>query len=282
MPTQETKVDIGKVELLDTDLLEPVPGNPNEMGADAFDRLVKEIREVGFIDYPQVVPMDDGSYRILGGTHRWEAAKVLQMRQIPCIVLSGEKWKDDDLQRLVNVRLNVLHGKQNPDKMIALYREMAARYGEKVLQDLFGYVDQDAWTKIVKQMKRGVKAAGLPKEAQQKFEKAADEAKSMKDLGAVLSHLFSEYGDTLQYGFMVFSHGGKEHIYVAMSKRTRKAVDRLLRYCREWMVDINDVIGEVTDSWVREAEKRDRIELESAPPDEGDGLLGDEGEQLPD
>jgi len=205
--------------------------------------------------------MVDGGFRILGGAHRWQAAKTLGMDEVPCVVLSDDKWQDLDLQKFVTVRLNQLHGTTNTDKMIVLYRELEKKYGEKSMQRLFAYTNADAWGKLVKQMKKSLKAAGLPKDVQDKFDAAADGAKGVDDLGLILNKILNDHGDTLQFGFMVFSYGGKEHTYIAMSKDTRVAVNQVLEHCKSWGKNVNDVIAEVTAAWVEKAEALEQEEL---------------------
>lgn len=216
--------------------------NANEMDEATFDRLVTELQEVGYIDPIQVVRLDTGKFRILGGEHRWTAAKVLGWEKIKCVVLSGAKWEEEDLQKFVTVRLNMLHGGTNPDKFLKLYDEMASKYGDAALQDLFAYTDQDAWNRLKKDIGKSLKLA-LPGELAKKFDEATQEVQSVEGLSAILNNLFAQYGSTLEHNFMVFSFGGKTHCYVIMDKTTKKAVDSIMAACIAQKVDINTVIG---------------------------------------
>lgn len=249
------------VQLLPVDELIPTIGNPNEMSADEMERLISEIKDVGFIDPLQVVPLKDGMYIIVGGEHRWEAAKAIGMLKVPCSVLDGDRWQEEDVRQLVMVRLNSLHGKMNPEKMAVIYRKMAERYGEKALQKLFAYTDKQAWAKVVNSVRKGLKAAGLPKNKVKKFDEDVKEAKTVDDLGHVLNHLLNRYGETMDHSFMVFAFGGREHIYIAMGKRTQKAMDKVMEYCRSWSVDINEILAEVTEEWAKAAEAREAEDL---------------------
>jgi uncharacterized ParB-like nuclease family protein len=235
----QPKMEIREIPI---EQIKPNPWNPNQMDEHTFDRLTQEIQEVGYIDPIQVVEMDDGTYRIIGGEHRWTAGKVLGWKKIQAVVLSDAKWKDEDLQKFVTVRLNVLHGKTNPDKFIKLYEEMASRYGEEALQGLFAYTDQDAWGKLKKEIGKGIKGSLSP-ELAKKFDEVIDEVKTVEGLSAVLNHLFTKYGNTLDHSYMVFTYGGKEHCYVVMDKETKRAVDGILSHCQEQSVDINTVIA---------------------------------------
>jgi hypothetical protein len=128
-----------EVEQLPLDKLIPNAWNPNAMDDAAFSRLTQELSTVGMIDPIQVVEMADGTYRILGGEHRFHAASVLGWTSLPCVVLRGARWQDEDMQKLVTVRLNALKGRINATKMVQLYNEMAEKYGEEDVQNLFAY-----------------------------------------------------------------------------------------------------------------------------------------------
>lgn len=263
-----------RFEMLDPAELDNNAWNPNMMDQDDFNRLVREIEDVGFIDPVQVVPVEEGRYRIIGGEHRVAAAVELRLPTIPAIVLDGPRWQDEDLQKLVTVRLNMLKGKMNPEKMAVLYRQMAEKYGEDALQNLFAFTDQQAWDKLVSGIKQGLSKAALPKEKQREFAEKAKEAKTLKDLERILNELWSSYGDTVQLSFMIFTYGKREHFYVAMDRKTREAVKRVAAHCKGHAKDINTVLGpaiqalaDVLDAEDKEAGKKGK---KKAPPKQDD------------
>jgi len=249
-----------ELKYLPIDLLVPNDWNPNQESEATFLRLVEEIKDVGFIDPCEVVPLDDGRYVIIGGEHRWRAAKEVGLEEIPCVILVGKKWTDEDLQRLVTVRLNVLRGRLNPDKFIALYNEMAEKYGQDALQSLFAYTDSKAFQKLVEGVKKGMKKA-LPKEMQKDFDEAAKEAKTVDDLAKIIQEMFSRYGNTVPLSFMVFSFGKQDHVYVQINAKTRKALNKVLAYCKATQTDLNDFLAPV----IAEAAKRATAALAEDP-----------------
>jgi ParB-like chromosome segregation protein Spo0J len=230
--------------------LVPNPWNPNHMDDKTFGRLKKEITEVGMLEPIQVVPLEDGTYRILGGEHRYRAAKELGHTEILCMLLSEEKWKDEDLQKFVTVRLNIVRGKLNPEKFVSLYREMADKYGEEPLRNLFAFTDGEAWSRMIKGIQKGLRKSGLPKEVVDQFGEVVKEARSAKSLGEILNDLLSRYGDTLKHNFMVFKFGNQDHIFVALDTSAWDAVSKVLVFCQEHQLDINQVIGPLTRAWV--------------------------------
>jgi DNA repair exonuclease SbcCD nuclease subunit len=243
-------LDVVRIEI-DPNELVGATWNPNEMEKDEFDLLKEQIVEVGFIDPPTVAEVEgsDGAffYRIIGGHNRVEAAKELKLSLIPVDVLQGERWKDEDLQKLQTVRLNVLHGKTNPEKMVALYNEMATKYGAAVTK-MLGYTTDHGLKKMIKQVQGDLSKTLSPDLAKQ-FAEQAKEAKTLGDLEKIIQKLMAESGESAKYGFVVFSWGGKEHIYVAMSDKTREALKRIVRAARTKKVDINEIIEEaITDA----------------------------------
>jgi ParB/RepB/Spo0J family partition protein len=228
---------------LDIQLIEKNPWNPNTMSEEGLNRLIQEIEEVGFIDPIQVVPMESGKYRVLGGEHRFEAMLALGHVTIPAVVLTEDKWQDEDLQKLVTVRLNVLKGKLDPARMALLYDEMAKKYGDQALQNLFAYTDKGAYNKMLGSIQRGLKQAGVPQKVQKDFEESAKEAKSVEDIGMILNDMFASYGDTVSQDFMVFTYGGHEHIYIAMDEPLRAAMRKISSRCDGSGESVLDLIG---------------------------------------
>lgn len=198
------------------DLLEPNAWNPQKMDDTEFELLVSNIREVGFIDPVAVCPLPGGRYRIVNGEHRWRAAKVLGMKEIPVVVL--EDW-EEDLQKAQTVKLNILRGKLDPVKFSKLFDSMAAKHGEELTKQMFGFKDEAMFRAIYQSVK-----AGLPKDLADKVDKSRKEIRTVDDLGNVLNAIFATHGSTLDHGFLIFSFLGKDHIYVEMNAELRKRV----------------------------------------------------------
>ena len=251
MTSTPKKLDL---KYLPIDLIHPNAWNPQTQDELTFQRLVDEIRDVGFVDPLEVVELSDGTYRIIGGEHRWQAAKQAGLDEVPCAIIIDEKFKDEDLQKFATVRLNVLKGKLDPEKFAKLYSEMAEKYGADSLQQLMGYVDTKGFQKLVGDVKRGMKKS-LPKELQDEFDEKAKEAKTVEDLSNIIQHLFAKHGDTVGKSYMVFTYGKAEHVYVQMNAKMKKALDKALAYCRHTNEDINDFLGPILETAAKAALK---------------------------
>jgi hypothetical protein len=226
------------------DLIEPEENNPNDMDDATFNRLVEELDETGFISPIQIVPKAGGKFVIVGGEHRWRGAKTLGKEKVPCNILIDEKFVDDDLRELVMVRLNVIHGKLNPTKFQELYSERVRKYGAEQLQHLFGYTDSDAWKNVTKGVEDALKASGIGggKKMAEELSKRAGRARSIDSLSSILRNLMKEYGSDLKHSFMVFTYGGRSHVYVIMKDELAKEVDKIKGFCRENDKDMGDVL----------------------------------------
>jgi ParB/RepB/Spo0J family partition protein len=249
MPTADSRQ-----MMLPIDAIVPNDWNPQKMDSTTFNTLVEEIEEVGFIDALTVVDLEDGTYRIIGGEHRWRAARSIGMTELPALVLPHADW-DEDTQKFVTVRLNVLKGDLDPEKFLPLYNEMVDKYGKEAMQRLFAFSDKKALDKAIGKMREGVKET-LPPELQDKFERQAKEARSVDELDEIIRRLFNEYGDTLNQSFMIFTYGKYEHIYITMNIHTKKALDKVLQYCKMSGADINDFIAPIMQACATEAIKK--------------------------
>lgn len=238
--------------------------NPNDMDDQTFERLVSEMREIGrLIDPIQVVPKTDGRFMVIGGAHRLKAARVLGWAEVPATLLTEAQWEETDYQKFATVKLNMIKGKLTPEKMARLYTEMADKYGADSLQQMFAITDTAVWESLVKGVSKSMKKA-LPKPLGDKFDALAKDAKSASDLGLIINQLMTEYGDTVNQNFLVFTFGGKEHLYINMSEETRTSMKKVLGYCTKYKKDINDVLAEVTKEWVKAANKLSKLAAKEA------------------
>lgn len=230
--------------MVPVDLISAVEWNPNEMDEKEFALLKSNIKEHGFLDPVAIIPNDDGrTFKMNGGEHRWKAAKDLGIKEIPCEILHDDKWQDEDLQQLQAVRFNVIHGKMNPQKFLALYNKAVEKFGQERVAALMGYADDTAIKKIIKSVAKEMREV-LPPEMVKEFDEKAKQAKTIGDIEKIIQHLFQEHGDSVKYNFMVFAWGGREHVYIAMNKDVHNAMKKIMLSAKKQEIDVNEIIGE--------------------------------------
>ena len=235
--------------------------NPNKMAAREFDLLIDNIERTGLTDPILVRPVDyqkvfeiaakfdmpdlelvltkeELKFRIVGGHHRLDAAAYLGLEEVPVTVIMDDAF-DEDQERFQLVRMNMIRGKLDPQAFFDLYNSLAPAYSDEVLQDAFGFADEAEFRKLIDQT-----AKALPdKNLQKKFKEAAEEIKTIDGLSKLLNEMFTKYGDTLPFGYMVFDHGGQRSMWLRIEGKTMNALDLLGTLCIDQARTVDDVIG---------------------------------------
>jgi hypothetical protein len=243
-PDENSAEDLpGELKTLPVDSIVANAWNPNKQETKQFDQLVRRMRDVGMIAPIQVVPTDDGKYVILGGEHRWRAAQAIGWSNIPAIVLTDERFRNEDLQKFVTMQLNMISGKLDPEKFAKLYDDMRGRYDPDAIRDLMGFTDKHKFNMLTK----GI-SEGLPDDMKKEFNKRASNAKNPNELQGILNDLIGKYGDDLSHNFMIFSHESREHIWVRLNDKNHDLITDAMDICRTRGVDINDLL---TDAFSR-------------------------------
>ena len=189
-------------------------------------------------DLGLVLTKEELKYRIVGGHHRFDAAAYLGLEDVPVTVIMDDSF-DEDQERFQLVRMNMIRGKLDPQAFFDLYNSLAPAYSDEVLQDAFGFADEAEFRKLIDQT-----AKALPdKNLQKKFKEAAEEIKTIDGLSKLSNEMFTKYGDTLPFGYMVFDHGGQRSMWLRIEGKTMNALDLLGTLCIDQARTVDDVIG---------------------------------------
>jgi hypothetical protein len=244
-------------------LLEENTLNPNKMSDREFNNLCRNIEETGLTDPILIRPLDRSEcekvwtkagqdpetfakaaaskslrFRVVGGHHRLKAALYLDFDEVPVTIVMAEDF-DDDAEKFQIVRMNAIHGKMDPQSFMDLVQSLEKVYGPDVMQEAFAISDDKEWQKLINQT-----AKALPdKTSQDKFKEAAKEIKTVDGLSKLLNEMFTKFGDTLPFGYMVFDHGGQRSMWLRIEGKTMKALDLIGEQCIEKQRTIDDVVG---------------------------------------
>lgn len=244
-------------------LLEKNEDNPNKMSPREFDLLVDNIDKTGITDAVLVRPLNfalahdlastikgdklvkafeekNVKFRIVGGHHRFDAAVYLGFETVPCTVIMDPEF-DEEQEKFQLVRMNVIRGKLDPQAFFNLYNKLSSQYTEEILQDAFGFADEAEFQRLINQT---AKALPDPK-LQKKFKEAAQEIKTIDGISKLLNEMFTKYGDTVPYGYMVVDYGGQRSIWFRVEKKTMDALDIVGEMCIENRRTMDDIIGGV-------------------------------------
>ncbi|MCH7604951.1 ParB N-terminal domain-containing protein [Patescibacteria group bacterium] len=227
----------GDAVMISIDDLDPNSWNPQVMTDGKFTELVEEIHENGFDEPLQVVAIDDGRFRIIGGEHRFKAARELDMKEIPCVV---KDW-DEQRQKLETVRRNLVHGDLDSRKFTSLVNNVAGEHDQdlKEIADGMGFAsDMETFDELFKN--------DLPEANAKEDEKKVHEDISKRvtdDLIAAVNQILNESGDTVENGFVHFVFRQRPHLMVSMNMDLKKQVEDMAVYAKKNDVDINEFLS---------------------------------------
>ena len=116
--------------LIPIDCLVPTSWNVNEMEPDEFAALINEVRDGGFDEPCQVVPIKDepGKYLILGGEHRYKACAANGINDVPCVI--KDHLTDADEATLIewSIKRNNIRGKINKQKYAEIEKRLSGKW----------------------------------------------------------------------------------------------------------------------------------------------------------
>ena len=119
-----------KINELPIERLNEAPWNPNHMDEITLSRLIESLSRYGLVEPLVVRPIDDSSYEVLSGNHRFKAIRNMGFSSIPCVVVN----LDDAEAMLLAQTLNGLHGEDDQAQKGELFKNILASIPEnKVL-----------------------------------------------------------------------------------------------------------------------------------------------------
>jgi hypothetical protein len=236
-PTLKVSDDV-KVIMIPAELIHPNEWNPNELSDQMFQRLVDDVQKLGFLQPILVTPLGDGSFRIVDGEHRFEVAKLVDMAEVPCVVVEGEFAQDEVAQKFQTMRMNMIRGNVDKRKLQALVSDLATNMPLEDVADSMAYDDIDGLRALIEDARKD-----LPPAMRKEFDKAKEEIKTVDDLSLVLNRLFTKYGSTLPYHYMILDFGGKEHMWVRLKDRAAyKMVKKAAELCKGKKVSFSSAV----------------------------------------
>lgn len=117
--------------------LQPNPWNTNFCSPDSEAKLDAAIQRFGFFKPITVREIAGDSYEILGGEHRWEAAKRLGLTEIPVFNLGPI---DDQRAKEISIADNARYGADDTLMLAELMREISEN---AEVQEFLPYTESD-------------------------------------------------------------------------------------------------------------------------------------------
>lgn len=235
---------------IDIDRIVPNEWNPNAMPDELFNMLAEDMadEDLGFLQPLLVAPREDGTYRIIDGEHRYESARINGIETVPCIVATGDLVTNEDKQKFLTVRMNKLRGSMDKRKFAEMVRELSGEYDLEELARELAFTDPD---ELATMMATARESLPTP-EMRQEFDEAREEIKTVDDLSNVLNRLFTRYGDTVPFNFMILDFGGKNHVWVRIPQGEYQGVLEKTRLCMGRGITFDSAVMALLDRFLTE------------------------------
>lgn len=221
--------DIKEPSLIGIDRLVPNEWNPNEQSEEVFNQLMKEIEEDGFEHPLVVVPHSEveGDYTIIGGEHRWRAAMLLGMEEVPCVI--HDDW-DMETQKLKTVRRNLLSGNLNARKFTDLVNDLTQTGMEMDdMPVMMGFEDKKEMEKhLIKESAKGDKFVDDMKEPKA-------EVKGTESLMSIVASIFKDANGavTVDQSYLFFTVKGKTQMAIMCEDDTWETVEGMVAHLKD-------------------------------------------------
>lgn len=143
----------------------PNPWNTNVVSPENQNKIEESIKRFGMFKPLVVRTLDDGRLEILGGQHRWEAAKTLGIEQVEVVDLGRI---DDKRAKEISLVDNSRYGSDDGLKFSELLRELDD------VEDYLPYSEADL-NQIFSAAQVDFDAIGLDEESDEELEKRVEE-----------------------------------------------------------------------------------------------------------
>ena len=143
----------------------PNPWNTNVVSPENQSKIEESIKRFGMFKPLVVRTLDDGRLEILGGQHRWEAAKALGIEQVEVVDLGKI---DDKRAKEISLVDNSRYGSDDGLKFSELLRELDD------VEDYLPYSETDL-NQIFSAAQVDFDAIGLNEESDEELEKKVEE-----------------------------------------------------------------------------------------------------------
>lgn len=254
--------------------------NTNVMEKEEFAALCQEIKEGGFDEPCQVVPLkgkNAGKYLVLGGEHRYKASIANGKREIPCVVKEHLSDAEEKELMLWSVKRNNIRGRIDAQKYALLEQKLSERWSvaaeaarremlikgdilktlkkSPALEDnesieLSGDDDESLDDDGSAPTGNGNESSGdKPRGDRPATDGERDRKKKFADRRALLQALKSaeqevllESGDTVEHGYLFFAQGGGTHLVVDESPKLHELVAEMVSILKRNSEKVDDFL----------------------------------------
>jgi ParB-like chromosome segregation protein Spo0J len=250
--------------------------NCNVMADEEFAALCLEIKDGGFDEPCQVVPVKDDKYLVLGGEHRVRGAVANGFKELPCVIkkhLTGAEEKD---LIIWSVRRNDIRGKIDAQKYAALEQRLDKKWGVaaeaarremlikgdllknlrrspaledneslELSNDDDDLLDSDGSPNDSKNDSDGKKSKGERSATDGEHDtkkKFADRRALLQALKSAEQEVLLQSEDTVEHNYLFFTQNGGQHLVVDESAKLHELVAEMVNILKRNSEKVDDFL----------------------------------------
>ena len=118
--------NLGRIHMISIERVTPNPSQPRKNFEDeAIIRLADSIRRYGILQPLPVRRLSNGEFELIAGERRLRAAKLLDLQEVPCIIINADNQKSAELAIIENIQrenLNIFEQAGAIASLIDIYK----------------------------------------------------------------------------------------------------------------------------------------------------------------
>ena len=223
--------------------------NCNVMSDVAFANLTHIMGDEGFDESLHVVPMDGkpGFYLVVGGEHRYKAAKANGLQELPCYILEHLVGKSEAELQMWSVRRNQIKGKIDKAKYakieqnICRQMDLQAKVARKrmLVRESMAAKSKAEYSKTSSSSGGGAETDG----ERDKRKTIADRTRLLANAKTFQQECLVDSADTVEHGYLYVGQNGKSHLIVDASKKLHGFISAMVRVCKNDSARIDDFLA---------------------------------------
>ena len=228
----EIKNNIEAVVNILIDKLDKADWNPQVQSQETFNELVEEVETDGFDEALLVIKNPDkkGRFLIVAGNHRYDAAKVTGMKELPCIV---KEW-DLDTAKLKAVRRNIIHGDLDERRFSTLVNSIKRKeeITEEMIAKKMGFSNKGEFDK--RYHKDEIEARAAARKEAYSHDDIPKELAMVDSVTLLVNEIFTNHsGDSIDRSYLFFMLKKKMHLIVTCDDSLGKVISKTIERINE-------------------------------------------------
>lgn len=254
-----------KVVMLRIMDIEPNSSQPRKIfDEEKLEALSNSIKEHGVVQPILVTPTNVGTYKIVAGERRWRAAKLAEIKEMPCIIREFDNKEVMELALVENLQredLNPIEEAEGYQQLIDAFGMTQEEIGKRVGKSRSAVANSMRLNNLHSEIKEMVKSGALTQGHARALLSVDDDEDKLRLAGRIVKE-----GLNVRQVENIVSMFGKNK---KVAKKTENPM--MMKYYRDAENNLSSILG--TKVKIHEGAKKGKIEIEYYSKDDLERIL---------